>query len=189
VSETSFINPSIRIATKADACTIAEIGRAAFAQAFGPLNTPEDLAEHLETTFTTVKIESEMESGSRYLLAELEDAGAVGFLKLPVVDLSDLPDGVVAEKPIEIHQLYLRQKFRRLGFGTTLLTAAEKLGRDEGCDGMFLGVWEKATWAHGFYKKNNMTQVGTQIFRVGDDNQIDLVMYKSLLKSNKQAGA
>jgi len=43
-------------------------------------------------------------------------------------------------------------------------------------DVTWLGVWERNFRAQAFYRKVGFRQVGTQIYRVGSDPQIDIVM-------------
>lgn len=46
---------------------------------------------------------------------------------------------------------------------------------------VWLGVWEKNEGAIAFYQKMGFVQTGTHVFRLGDEEQTDLVMTRSLL--------
>lgn len=165
-----------RIAQPDDASLIAEIGSEAFTAAFGPHNTPENLRQHLESNFTTSVVKSEFDNRSQYLIAEV-DSHATGFGKWKVHAGPDFVPGI---NPVEIQQLYLLPKFRRLKIGTRLIDELTNLARKENADGLFLGVWKQANWAIRFYENCGFEPVGEQIFRVGQDDQVDWLMYKAL---------
>lgn len=170
---------SIRRATRDDASTIVSIGREAFTAAYGPHNTTEDLQRHLTNTYTTETIEQELNAGCRYLIADVEGVPA-GFGKLRYVSAEDRPQGIPGNHPIEIHQLYFLPSFQRRGVGGRLVTELGALALSMDGDGLYLGVWEKADWAIGFYEKCGMTRIGTKVFRVGNDDQSDHLMYLPL---------
>ena len=45
---------------------------------------------------------------------------------------------------------------------------------------IWLGVWEKNKNAIAFYKKQGFVQIGSHSFYMGDEEQIDLIMVKTL---------
>ncbi len=53
---------------------------------------------------------------------------------------------------------------------------AVEIARAEGYDTMWLGVWERNFKAQAFYVKSGFTQVGQHVFRLGTDDQTDLIM-------------
>ena len=53
--------------------------------------------------------------------------------------------------------------------------ALETAGR-EGCDCLWLGVWEHNPKAMTFYRKFGLEVVGTHAFMLGQDRQRDLIM-------------
>lgn len=161
---------------------IAAIGRTAFAEAYGPHNSPEDLSAHLAFTYTAEKIEAEMAARCEYLVAQ-HDSIDCGFGKLRHSE--NKPECIPGQNPFEVHQIYLLQPFHRRGIGSKLMDGLAELAVSKSGDGLFLGVWEKSTWAIGFYESWGMQKVGQQIFRVGEDDQTDWLMYRGLVSCTK----
>ncbi len=60
------------------------------------------------------------------------------------------------------------------------MDACFERGREEGCDVMWLGVWEYNPRAQRFYEKNGFRIVGKHTFQLGSDPQIDLLMQKDI---------
>lgn len=50
-------------------------------------------------------------------------------------------------------------------------------------DYVWLGVWEKNIRAINFYKKNGFVAFGKHIFKLGDDEQTDIMMKLNLMPS------
>ncbi len=48
--------------------------------------------------------------------------------------------------------------------------------KKEGHESLWLGVWEHNLRARAFYERWGFRPVGTEIFRLGSDDQIDLLM-------------
>ena len=159
-----------------DAAAIACLGRTAFAQAFGVFNTDADLQSHLDQTYVPEIIAREMESGCRYFIV-LVDSVDAGFAKLRP---GNTPSSIPGQNPIEVHQFYLLNQFHRRGLGTRLMNRSIEEARAMDADGIFLSVYEKADWAIQFYKSCGLGRVGSQVFRVGEDDQIDWLMYRAI---------
>ena len=60
--------------------------------------------------------------------------------------------------------------------GQKLYEKAINIARDEGMDYVWLGVWEENPKAISFYRKNGFVEFDRHIFRLGDDNQTDIMM-------------
>jgi ribosomal protein S18 acetylase RimI-like enzyme len=59
---------------------------------------------------------------------------------------------------VYIETLWLSEKLRKQGYGSQLMTAAEKVAREEGCD--FATVDTFGFQAEGFYIKNGYERIG-----------------------------
>ena len=91
------------------------------------------------------------------------------------------PEEVPGIRPVEIHQVYLLPDHHRKGIGTKLIEELVRYAKHSmGGDGVFLSCWTKAEHAIHFYQKCGMYKVGSTIFRVGNDDREDWLMYKSL---------
>ncbi|MBS1660127.1 MAG: GNAT family N-acetyltransferase, partial [Bacteroidetes bacterium] len=90
------------------------------------------------------------------------------------------PNELQHEKAIEIVQLYADLKMIGKGVGAALMEAALDVGRAEGMDWVWLGVWEENHRAIAFYRKWGFERFGEHVFFVGLDAQTDWWMKKKL---------
>jgi len=157
---------------------LAVIGAETFVDSFGADNTPEDVAAHLNATFSPEKQAAELaDPNSRLLIAEV-DGEAAGYARL---QFGRAPAAVVARRPVEIVRFYARKQWIGRGVGSRLMAACLDEARMAGCDLIWLGVWEQNPRAIAFYTKWDFVEVGSQTFRLGSDLQHDLVMVRAVV--------
>jgi len=76
----------------------------------------------------------------------------------------------------EIERLYVLAEFQGKKVGQILYEKAISIARQQNADYLWLGVWEKNYRAFRFYQKNGFFEFSKHVFRLGDDEQIDLMM-------------
>jgi len=165
--------PAIRNAKPSDARSLAELAERTFRDAFGAMNTAENLELHCRTSY-----------GEAIQSAELSDPGIVTLVveeKGTLVAFAQLrwdrtEDCVAARRPGEIRRLYVREDRHGTGIARELMAACLARMRERGSDVAWLGVWEKNPRAIAFYKKHGFAEVGSHVFPVGTDPQRDIVM-------------
>lgn len=170
---------NIRQAAPDDAKLLTQLSSTTFWDAFAhhPKNAPDDLAHYMRQAFSLEQITVELvEPGNLFLLAEIEGELA-GYAKL-IFD--NIEPGITAEKPVELSRLYSHQKFLGKGVGQALVDACFENAKDNGCDVMWLGVWEFNPRAKRFYEKYGFYEVGKHTFQLGSDPQTDMLMQKEL---------
>jgi GNAT superfamily N-acetyltransferase len=168
---------SIRCATINDNELLAGAGRRLFATAFGAQNKPEDLAAYLAKSFSPqIQADELADPASVTLIAESEGAFA-GYARLKVGQpLLAIP----GQHPVELVRIYSERKYIGQGVGSALMQACFDKAAQRGCDVVWLGVWEQNPRAIRFYERWGFVRAGTQIFKLGEDFQIDYVMYLKL---------
>ena len=77
---------------------------------------------------------------------------------------------------MEIERIYVLKDFQGMKVGKMLFDKAIENARNMGLDLVWLGVWEKNIRAISFYEKNGFTVFNKHIFRLGNEEQIDLMM-------------
>jgi GNAT superfamily N-acetyltransferase len=172
-------NLLIRQAVYEDAKILTDLAYTTFWDAFAhhPKNAPDDLNHYMRQAFSLEQISTELaDDKSIFLIAELENEPA-GYAKI-IID--NIEPGITAERPIELNRLYSHQRFLGQGVGQSLMDACFRRAREEGCDVMWLGVWEFNPRAKRFYEKNGFRKVGKHTFVLGSDPQTDLLMAKTL---------
>lgn len=170
---------NIRQANVNDAEMLTELGYRTFYDAFHehPKNAPEDLKVYMDEAFNTKTVSAELlEENSIFLIAEI-DGKPCGYAK---VMLGSIEEGIEAEKPIELNRLYATTEFIGKGIGQKLLDKCYKIAFENECDVMWLGVWEYNPRAKRFYEKQGFYEVGSHVFLLGSDSQIDILMQKKL---------
>ncbi len=140
-----------------------------------PKNAPDDLAAYMRQAFSIERITEDLaDSRCIFLIAEI-DGAAAGYAKLI---RGSIEPGITAERPIELSRLYSHQQYLGKGVGQALMDACFDRARAEGCDAMWLGVWEYNPRAQRFYEKNGFEVVGSHVFQLGTDAQTDLLMQR-----------
>jgi len=167
----------VRYATAVDNALLAELGRQTFYETFVAHNTPKDMAAYLAVSFSPEKQAAELaDPASTFLIAE-SDGTAIGYARLKV---GQPAPGVTGERSIEIVRLYARQDWLGQGVGARLMQACLDEAAKQGCDTVWLDVWEQNARARTFYCKWGFVEVGTQLFQLGSDLQHDLVLQRSI---------
>ena len=170
---------TIREAVPEDAKLLTDLAYTTFWDAFAhhPKNAPDDLNHYMRQAFNQEQITAELAGEKNiFLIAEI-DGEAAGYSKI-IID--NIEPGIKAERPVELARLYAHQKHLGQGVGQKLLDACFDRGRAEDRDVMWLGVWEFNPRAQRFYEKNGFRVVGSHVFLLGEDEQTDLLMQRSL---------
>lgn len=168
---------TIRRAVEADSAVLAEFGARTFFETFASDNTPENMDAYLRLTFSPEKQARELSDPNTIIFVAELDGVVIGSVKL-VDGLA--PTCISGRHPIEIARLYVDSLYFRSGIGSRLMRCCFDEAASKGCDTVWLGVWENNYRARDFYRKWNFTEVGSHIFQLGDDPQIDLLLERPL---------
>lgn len=199
----STAHPTIRLAAPDDAAQISSLIARVWVKNFGYSVTPDDV-RHLETvTLSPASIASEISDPSiTYIVATLNRGSSVSESPsslettptnhAPGSQSSDIIIGILQlvsgtseaclrlSKPIELRRLYVEDGFHGMGIAQRLLRTAEDMGKDRGCESIWLGVWEDNARGQGFYRKVGFEVVGEHTFTVGQSVRRDWVMEKAI---------
>lgn len=156
---------------------MTELGIRTFRDAFGPDNDPQDIEAYLASAFTPTQIALELADPAVTFLLAYEADKPIGYAKLKV---GKVPAPVHGFKPIELERLYVEAGVIGKGYGAALMAECIKEARLNGCDTLWLGVWERNQRAKIFYRKWGFSRIGTKEFIVGKEVQKDLIMAQRL---------
>lgn len=110
------------------------------------------------------------------------DEKIIGYLKLNFgQSQTELKD----DKAIEIERIYVLKEFHGNKVGQILYDKAIEVARQKNADYVWLGVWEENPRAINFYKKNGFVEFDKHIFKLGEDEQTDIMMKLKLTNWNK----
>ena len=163
----------LRKATISDLKILQKIGERTFIETFASENSSENMTVSLESAFTTEKLKNELTNiNSEFYFAEI-DGKVVGYFK---VNFNEAQTELKMSNAMEIERIYVLKDFQGMKVGKMLFDKAIENARNMGLDLVWLGVWEKNIRAISFYKKNGFTVFNKHIFRLGNEEQIDLMM-------------
>lgn len=170
-------NIEIRRITVNDIKLLQEIGRQTFYETFSAGNSEENMTKYLEEGFSEEKLMSELNNEhSEFYFAVIDDK-VVGYLKLNFSSSqTELQDSI----SLEIERIYVLQKYHGKKVGQVLYEKSMQVAEDKKVDHVWLGVWEENPRAIRFYQKNGFEEFDKHIFRLGDDEQTDIMMKKFL---------
>jgi ribosomal protein S18 acetylase RimI-like enzyme len=170
-----FDHPNIRTATSADSAPLAALAERTFRDTFGRENLADDIAAYVRASLSldTVRVEL-ADDANAFLLAFIEDAeDPIGYAKLRT---GTIEPSVTGRDPIELQRLYVDRRAIGHGVGAALMRASLDAARSAGHRTLWLGVWEKNARAIAFYERWTFKIVGDHVFRLGSDDQRDLIM-------------
>ena len=160
---------------------LKEIGKLTFAETFSSDNSEEDMQKYLEEGFSTEKLKIELtDKNGEFFFAEF-DGKVIGYLK---VNYGQSQTEMKDENALEIERIYVLKEFHGKKVGQILYNKAIELAEEKSVEFVWLGVWEHNPRAIRFYEKNGFVAFDKHIFKLGNDEQTDIMMK---LKLNKKA--
>lgn len=168
-----MININIKKVTLKNIDQLQKIGRQTFFETFASGNTVENMKKYLDEGFSITKMTSELnDNNTEFYFAKLDD-NVIGYLKLNFgQSQTELQD----DKSIEIERIYVLKDFHGKGVGQLLYNKAMQIAKQKSADYVWLGVWEKNPRAITFYKKNGFVEFSKHVFKLGNDEQTDIMM-------------
>ncbi|WP_261301921.1 GNAT family N-acetyltransferase [Paenibacillus andongensis] len=157
---------------------LQEISVETFNETFQNQNSPENMKAYLERAFNLNQLEKELSNISSEFYFIYSNEEIAGYLK---VNTNDAQSEIMGNDSLEIERIYIRKKHHKQGFGKYLINKAIEIALERNKEKVWLGVWEKNESAITFYKKMEFVQTGTHSFYMGDEEQIDFIMTKSLI--------
>lgn len=156
-----------------DLAQLQKIGRLTFFETFAAGNTEENMKNYLEEGFSEDKLSRELaDPDSQFYFAILGD-DIIGYLK---VNFGSSQTELKDKSALEIERIYVLKDFHGKKIGQLLYDKAIALAKEMNKKYVWLGVWEENPRAIGFYKKNGFIEFDKHIFKLGDDEQTDIMM-------------
>jgi ribosomal protein S18 acetylase RimI-like enzyme len=152
---------------------LQKISRQTFFDTFSVANTKENMDKYLEQDLSTERLTIELSNrNSEFYFARLEGC-VIGYLKL---NLGQSQTALNDDKALEIERIYVQKEFHGKKVGQLLYEKAMQIASQKDADYVWLGVWEKNLRAINFYKKNGFVEFDKHIFKLGNDEQTDIMM-------------
>lgn len=149
------------------------ISRITFTQTFMEHNSAEDMDAYLNKSFSISQLSSEIDNADSEFYFAQEDEMVIGYLKVNTgaaqTESKDL-------NAFEIERIYVDAAFLGKKIGQLLFNKAIELAKAKNKSYVWLGVWEENHRALAFYKKNGFVPFDKHIFKLGNDEQTDIMM-------------
>ncbi|MFX0555290.1 GNAT family N-acetyltransferase [Maribacter sp. CXY002] len=160
---------------------LKKIGKQTFAETFSFENSEDNMNEYLEKGFSTKKLTTELtDQNAAFYFAEY-DGNVIGYLK---VNFGQSQTEIKDENALEIERIYVLKDFHGKEVGQLLYQKAIDLAKERSVKYIWLGVWEQNPRAIRFYEKNGFVVFDKHIFKLGNDEQTDIMMKLELKKNN-----
>lgn len=168
-----FHNIDIKKATIKDLVQLQKIGRQTFHETFSSSNSVENMKTYLSEGFSADKLTTELNDKNAAFYFATLNTDVIGYLKL---NFGASQTALKDQNALEIERIYVLNQFHGKKVGQILYDKAIEIARQKNVDYVWLGVWEKNQRAISFYQKNGFTPFDTHIFKLGNDEQTDIMM-------------
>lgn len=156
---------------------LQKIGRQTFYETFSESNSEENMKSYLEEGFSSEKLITELnDKNAEFYFAKLDNE-VIGYLK---INFGESQTELKDHKALEIERIYVSKEFHGKNVGQLLYSKAIEIAKDKNVNYVWLGVWEENLRAISFYKKNGFVEFDKHIFKLGDDEQTDIMMKLNL---------
>ncbi|MNG72583.1 Protease synthase and sporulation negative regulatory protein PAI 1 [compost metagenome] len=169
----------IKRVTVDDIAELQKIGRETFLETFSESNNEENMASYLSESFSEIKLIKELNNAGSEFYFAVDNNTVIGYLKL---NTGKYQTEIQDDKALEIERIYVLRAFHGKKVGQILYEKALQIAEVLGLSFIWLGVWEKNLRAIQFYEKNGFVAFDKHIFKLGDDEQTDIMMKKELIK-------
>ena len=160
-----------------DLLTLQEISRQTFQQSFAAMNTEENMKYFLEHHYSEEKLLSEiLNPDSRFFFAKTKNT-IVGYLK---INRKGAQTVLPNDDGLEVERIYIDEAFKGQGVGRLFIDKTIESAIKFKAAYIWLGVWEHNRRAIHFYEKIGFIPYSSHIFKLGDDEQTDLLLKMKL---------
>ena len=167
-------------ATINDIEKLQKISRQTFLETFSAGNTDENMQKYLDEALSKTKLTTELDDqNAEFYFATIDD-NVIGYLK---INFGQSQTELQDDKALEIERIYVLNDYHGKPVGQILYDKAIQIARQKNADYIWLGVWEENHKAINFYSKNGFVEFDKHIFKLGYDEQTDIMMKLKLNKN------
>lgn len=153
------------------------ISRLTFVETFADQNTADDMQNYLDNNLSADKLQNELtDVNSAFYFASLDNK-VIGYLK---INFGQAQTELKDKSSLEIERIYVLKDFHGKKVGQVLYDKAIDIAKQTNAEYVWLGVWEKNPRAINFYRKNGFVEFDKHIFKLGNDEQTDIMMRLNL---------
>lgn len=164
---------NIREVSPAESTALHELVVSTFVDSFGQKNTASDMRQYVDEKLNIQRIEKELANAESKFYYALEENEVVGYLKL---NWGAAQTDDQAGSALEIERIYVKSDWQGKSIGQRMLDFTFDFARKNKFSTIWLGVWDQNLAAIRFYERHGFVQFGKHPFKLGNDDQTDLLM-------------
>jgi len=168
----------IKVASVDDLLIIQKIGRETFLETFESKNSVENMKDYIEERFSELQVQNELKNLESIFYIAWDQEDPIGYLKL---NIGEAQTEFKMEDHIEIERIYVYSSHYGKQVGQLLFFKALETAKNLRVPTIWLGVWEENARAINFYKKNGFEEFDKHIFKLGADEQTDILMRRAVV--------
>jgi len=172
-----MVSIEMRRLTGEDAVLLQEIGRKTFAETFSSSNSKENMEKYLEEGFSLSKLQAEIDDPHAEFYFAMLANDVIVYLKL---NIGESQTEIKNDNALAIERIYVLREFHGQNIGQLLFEKALERAHAQKVDFIWLGVWEENKRAIQFYVKNGFVAFDQHIFKLGDEEQTDIMMRRPM---------
>jgi ribosomal protein S18 acetylase RimI-like enzyme len=153
------------------------ISKKTFFETFAMSNSKENMDKYLSESLSSSQLLKELNNeNSQFYFASLSN-NILGYLK---VNFGTAQTELEDVNALEIERIYVLKEFHGKQIGQLLYQKAIEIAKERDLNYVWLGVWENNQRAIRFYLKNGFVEFNRHLFKLGDEEQIDIMMKLNL---------
>lgn len=168
---------SIESVKNDEAELLQRVSRLTFFDTYSSFNTPENIRKYLNDNLSLEKITEELNNTNSKFYFAKKDGDILGYLK---VSYNGMPPKINDKNALEIERIYVLKGIQGKGIGQQLIEKAVDVAKESNLQDIWLGVWEENRNAINFYTRNGFVAYDKHVFMLGNDEQIDVLMKRSI---------
>ncbi|MBS2100986.1 GNAT family N-acetyltransferase [Carboxylicivirga linearis] len=156
---------------------LQKVSKQTFFETFSSDNSKEDMEKYLNINFSKEKLSQKIKNQySTFFMAKIDNK-AIGYLK---INTKSAQTELINQNSLEIERIYVLKEFLGKKVGQILYNQAIEIAQKVNAELIWLGVWEHNLRAIRFYQKNGFKAFDKHIFKLGEDEQTDILMKLTL---------
>lgn len=139
------------------------------------------MRKYLDEGFSSKRLYDELQNSESQFYFAIVGEEAVGYLKL---NTGRAQTELKEDEGIEIERIYVLEAYHGMKVGQALFEKAMEIATARHSAYVWLGVWEENSKAIRFYEKNGFVAFDKHIFKLGNEEQTDIMMKRQLQQLN-----
>ncbi len=135
------------------------------------------MRNYFEEGFSEGKLTAELNDNNAEFYFAIWKDEVIGYLK---VNFGESQTELKDDRALEIERIYVLKEFHGKRVGQILFNKAIEIAKQKRVDYVWLGVWEENPRAINFYRKNGFVEFDKHVFKLGNDEQTDIMMKMKL---------